>query len=306
MTAVYVYFFYYSGSLVTESFYILAILWIFDTSLQLVAETHTMPATGGSLRWRWVELGIAIGTTVLLRQVFFIFLPFLFLWLWWNFSETTASKWEQQFHWSAVKGLSLTTLVLAIMILPWTYRNQKAFGTFVLLNTNAGYAFFWGNHPIYGTDFIPLLAPEMYNQLIPRELLPLNEAELDKALLQRGIQFVIDDPVRFLLLSINRGEEFFKFWPTTNSGLISNISRVGSFGIALPFMVFGIWVVLASDHGGKTGSQKAGILLLLIFIIVYTGVHLASWALIRYRLPADAVLLIFGAFGLTRIFQRKT
>jgi hypothetical protein len=306
LTAGYAYFFYYAGSLVTESFYIIAILWVFDVSIRLVAEQKSMPVTGRISLWRWIELGFAIGIAVLLRQVFFIFLPFLFFWLWWNFSEAGNSKWEKRLHWSAVKGLSVSTLVLAILILPWTYRNQKAFGTFVLLNTNAGYAFFWGNHPIYGTDFIPLLAPEMYNELIPRELLPLNEAKLDKTLLQMGIQFVIDDPARIFLLSINRAEEFFKFWPTTSSGLISNISRVGSFGITLPFMVFGIWVVLASEYGRKTESQKAGILLLLIFTVVYIGVHLASWALIRYRLPADAVLLIFGAFGMTRVIHGKT
>jgi hypothetical protein len=42
----------------------------------------------------------------------------------------------------------------------------------VLINTNAGYAFFWANHPIYGAHFVPILTPEMgtYQSLIPQEL----------------------------------------------------------------------------------------------------------------------------------------
>jgi len=33
----------------------------------------------------------------------------------------------------------------------------------------------------------------------------------------------------------------------------------------------------------------------LLFMVVYVGVHLASWAGIRYRLPTDAVALVFAA-----------
>ena len=32
----------------------------------------------------WIEMGLAIGITLLLRQVFVLFVPFLLLWIWWN------------------------------------------------------------------------------------------------------------------------------------------------------------------------------------------------------------------------------
>ncbi len=92
------------------------------------------------------------------------------------------------------------------MILPFTAYNYARFGRFVLLNTNSGYAFFWGNHPIYGTHFVPILTPEMgsYQDLIPPEVRNLDEAALDQELMRRGLQFVIDDPGRYLLLSLSR------------------------------------------------------------------------------------------------------
>ncbi len=135
--ALYIYFFYYAGALITETFYITAILWTFDFALRLTASQK--------INWRqWLEFGLAIGVTVLLRQVFLIFLPFLFLWLWWNIKDVNSNMLQQKIHWTAIKGITIAILTLAMLIIPWTIRNQRAFGTFVLLNTNSGFAFFWG------------------------------------------------------------------------------------------------------------------------------------------------------------------
>jgi hypothetical protein len=305
LNAVYIYFFYYTGALITETFYITSILWTFDSALRLVSATDAREARSKFKVWSWLEFGLAISVTVLLRQVFLTFLPFLYLWIWWNKRDQHVNQWMQRLRWSALKGLSLATLVLILMILPWTIRNQRAFNTFVLLNTNAGFAFFWGNHPIYGTNFIPLLpSQQSYYDLIPTELRDLNEAELDKALLLRGIQFIKDDPKRFILLSMSRGYEFFKFWPSPSSGLISNISRVGSFGLCLPFMLYGLWAALVPDWKKRTLYERWGIALLVLFVLGYTAIHLFSWALIRYRLPVDAVLLLFAAFGILKLVNK--
>jgi hypothetical protein len=305
LTAIYIYFFYYAGGLITETFYIIGILWIFDVSLRIVADnqaTHTAP------HWkRWIELGVAIGITLLLRQVFLLFLPFLFFWLWWNVRIDEISQWKHRLHWSALIGLFVAGVVFVAMIIPFTLRNYRAFHTFVLLNTNAGYAFFWGNHPIYGTNFRPLLpasGPGSYYDLIPLELRSLDEAAMDKALLGRGIQFVLDDPIRIFWLSLTRAREFFKFWPSAGSGTLSNISRVGSFGITLPLTLFGIFLILKSELKTRDAYQRQGILLLLFFIVVYVGVHLISWALIRYRLPVDAILLIFAGLAIHKLTDK--
>jgi hypothetical protein len=44
--------------------------------------------------------------------------------------------------------------------------------------------------------------------------------------------------------------------------------------------------------------------LLLLFAGVYTAIHLLSWALVRYRLPVDAVFIIFSSAGLVDILMR--
>jgi 4-amino-4-deoxy-L-arabinose transferase-like glycosyltransferase len=304
LSAVYIYFFYYAGALITESFYIVCILWTFDSAFRLVGYNRVPQAGKQRQKWgAWLEFGLAIGMTVLLRQLFLLFLPFLFVWIWWNSrDEEKELPRKRSLHWPAVKGLFIATLVLFMMILPFTIRNYRAFGTFELLNTNAGFAFYWGNHPIHGTHFIPLLPN--YRDLIPPSLLPLNEAMLDKALLGEGIKIVINDPIRFVLLSFSRVEEFIKFWPSPDSGLISNVSRVGSFGILLPFMLYGLWISFSKMRKPDHPGQPADLLLIYLFIVIYTLIHLLSWTLIRYRLPIDAFLILFAALAFEKLILR--
>lgn len=318
LSAVYIYFVYYTGALMTESFYIVGVLWSLDVTLRLAARAQpaARAARAVSIWWLWVELGLAFGITTLLRQAFGLAAIFVMLWLWWRLlfpsvqdptyaepGETTARPWT-----NVIVGTMLAGCVGALLIVPWTIRNYHAFDQLVPLNTNSGYVLFWGNHPIYGTDFVGILPADgpTYYELIPPELLHLNEAELDSALLQRGAQFILDDPVRYLLLSMSRTREYFKFWPSAESSTVSNIARVGSFGIYLPFMVYGLFIWLVHYRRTATSEQRAGVLLLLLFAAVYTMMHLLTWSLIRYRVPVDAILVLFAALGLVDLIRRVT
>ena len=279
LLAVYIYFIYYGAALVTETFYILAVLWALDLALGLVES----PSRRG-----WVLLGLALGLATLLRQLILLFVSFLLLWLWW--AGRGRVRWRY---------LVIPLLVIIILVLPWTVRNYRAFDRFVLLNTNAGFAFYWANHPIYGTKFVSILPAggPSYQDLIPAELRGLDEAALDQALLWRGIGFVLDDPGRYALLSLSRVKDYFKFWPSPESSLTSNVSRVLSFGLYLPFMIYGL--VLSLPRWRRCS-------LLYLFVGVYTLIHLLSWTLIRYRLPVDAVLIVFAGLGVTELANRLT
>jgi hypothetical protein len=175
-----------------------------------------------------------------------------------------------------------------------------------LLNTNAGYAFFWANHPIYGTHFEPILPTEMgdYGELIPEELRSLDEAALDQALLRRGLEFVIADPIRYTQLSISRIPAYFMLWPSSESGLVSNLSRVGSFGLFLPFILYGLGLAMFGRAAKSALSLSSPVFFLLLFMTIYTAIHLLSWSLVRYRLPVDAVLVIFAGLAFADLSQR--
>ncbi len=298
LTSLYAYFIFYSGTLMTEPFYIVAILTSLYAAIRLVdslsPSVRELKARSPIL-WSFM-LATSLITAIHLRQLFLLIVPFIFLWV------LVATKLQGGQVKSAIGALSAVTLAIVTTILPITYSNYQRFDRFVLLNTNAGYAFFWGNHPIYGTRFIPILSE--YQSLLPKELLHLDEAALDTALLKIAIGFIRDDPQRYLLLSLSRIPIYFTFWPSAESGLINNLSRVLSFGLLLPFMIYGVfraWVKPSSLDRTWLSSPK---ILLLLFGIVYSGIHFLTWTLIRYRLPVDAVLVVFAGVGIVDIANR--
>jgi hypothetical protein len=130
------------------------------------------------------------------------------------------------------------------------------------------------------------------------------------------VQIVLDDPGRYVLLSLSRIPIYFQFWPVPESTLLSNAARVLSFGLFLPFMLYGL--VLALLHARRGGPLRAlstspadgsdlrlaFLALVLLFMGVYTAVHLASWANVRYRLPVDAFWIIFAGYGIDHLGRR--
>ena len=295
LTSLYVYFIYYAATLMTEPFYITGILAALYLTIRIGDQTQTSlnRQTRKRMLWQFFLLGITLGATILLRQLFLLMVPVLFLYLLWSQRK------------SALFGILLSFTLIILMILPFSLYNYARFNQFVLLNTNAGFAFFWANHPIYGTKFLSILPAELgsYQDLIPIDLRTLSEAALDQALLLRGLQFILDDPLRYVLLSISRIPAFFKFWPSAESDLVSNISRIASFALLLPWMVYGLILSWRKNGRSHIGSIP-GNSLLQFYALSYTLIHILSWSLIRYRLPVDAVLILFAALGIVQIATR--
>lgn len=290
ITGGYIYFIYYSATLMTEPFYIVAVLYVFYLVVRIAAPE---PGWKTSVWKQGVALGLALAAAVLLRQLFLLLVPGILLWVWWRSGCARG------------KTLLFAGAILAIMIVPFTVYNYLRFQQFVLLNTNAGFAFFWANHPIYGTRFVPILTPEMgtYAGLIPADLRNLSEAALDRDLLKLGIGFVVSDPWRYLVLSVSRIPVFFEFWPTKASGLVSNVSRVMSFGLFAPFMVIGTVRSLWPKGNIWRVHSRDGVAVLLLFSIGYSAIHIFSWSLVRYRLPVDAIMVLFAGFALVHLLE---
>lgn len=299
LTAIYPYFVYYAATLMTEPFYITAILAALSFAILL---NQALQSEAGADRRQTLSyalaLGVTLSVTVLLRQLFLLFVPVMFLWIW------MANRWRISRR-LLVSALT-SGAVLILFILPFTIYNYQRFQRFVLLNTNAGFAFFWANHPIYGSRFIPILPPEMgsYGDLIPQELRKLDEAALDQALLREALGFIGQDPARYVRLSISRIPAFFMFWPSADSDLISNVARAGGFGLLLPFIVYGLGRAFVPKPPVQRFSLGLPSNLLLLFVLFYTLIHLLSWALVRYRLPVDAVFMIYAGLAFTDLSER--
>jgi hypothetical protein len=283
MAAVYGYFVLYAATLMAETFYIVVLLWSLEIGLKvgILLRDGKNPSTLLAL-----QLGLSLGLAALLRQSILPWVPVLFAYLLWQ-------AWRERQLRAVARPLAIAGLLLAACILPWTYRNTRVYGQFLLLNSNAGYAMYSAQHPIHGTRFREFDAAPL-----PEDLPKGNEAAIDRALMRAGIRFALDEPGRYLLLTLSRVRAFFEFWPTPDTTLLHNVGRAGSFGLFLPLMLYGLYLVVRRP---RLVVHSA---LLFLFVVFYTAMHLLTWAMVRYRLPVDAVLIPLAALGMLDLAQR--
>lgn len=272
LVAVYAYLVYHDAALMTESFFILGVMLMSVVALRI--------ADGQSRLWDWALLGVVLGVTALLRQTILLWLPFLLAWLIWSL--------RRRMNWW---GIAVMLVCIGAFILPWTVRNYVVYKAFLPLNSNAGFAMYSANHPNQGTRFI-----QDYVAPLPADLVGqgLNEAQWNTALTLRGLQFILQDPQRYLLLSLDRIHVFFNFSFSSDSDLLSNLMRVLSFGLYLPFFLLGLFF---SRHSWKQAS------LIYLFVVIFSLMHIMTWASVRYRLPIDAVLMPFAALALVNLVR---
>jgi hypothetical protein len=309
LAAIYAYFILYSAMVQTEALFICALLW----SLERALAVEQALRRGESPAWpAWLGLGVSLGLAALLRQSILPWAAVLFLWLLARAllaarAAGRSSAFPAFLRFppfpSALLRLILAGLVIIAFILPFTLRNYAAYGDFLLLNSNAGYAMYSAQHPLHGTSFQEYAAAPLPEDLVP---LGLNEAQWDKALMSRGIGFVLAEPGRYLLLSLSRVRDYIEFWPTADSSLLFNLGRLLSIGLFLPFMLYGLYLSLRPSRLtiNRSPLTTNHFLLLYLFILVYSLLHIFTWAMSRYRLPVDAVLLLFAALALAELAGR--
>jgi hypothetical protein len=189
-------------------------------------------------------LGVSVAVATLLRQSI---LPWVAVMLVWLLAADGVAQGRVRGR--TLAALAVVVAILLAAVLPFTLRNYRAYGELLLLNSNAGYAMYSAQHPLHGVSFDAYAAAPLPDDLTPP---PANEAQWDRALMARGVQFVLDDPGRYLLLSASRAVDYFEFWPKASSSLLFNVGRLASFTLLLPFMVYGVWVALRS---ARTAAQ---------------------------------------------------
>ncbi len=291
----YGYFILFASRLMTETFFIIALLWVLRQTIVVKAAPNLRNA---------MLLGVGLGVTALLRQSVLPCIFVFFAWLLW-------SAWRCRRLKTMFIAIMVSGLMLVGFILPFTIRNYIVYDEFMLLNSNAGYVMYSAQHPMHGIDFQEHTAADIPIELSTQQL---NEAQLDRELMRIGIEYVLAEPARFFLLSLSRVADYFEFWPTDESTPLYNAGRVLSFGAYLPFMIWGTILTLkcAAPLGSWMHWRRffaSPLAMVLLFIVVYSGLHILTWAMPRYRLPVDAILMVFVALVLdSRVipFVQKT
>lgn len=101
-------------------------------------------------------------------------------------------------NWRAMRAqlptLILIFVVMAVVIAPWSVRNAKLFGHFVLVSTNGGANLWMGNNPQTDGFYMPL----------PASVDGLDEYTRDKTLGSEAMRYIVAEPASFVWRTIRK------------------------------------------------------------------------------------------------------
>jgi len=267
---------------------IFPITWIWDTALAALFLALIFWATLAMRDARsisqWAGYGALWIIGVLINPSLVSLFPFLLAWALWPWRRNT-STW--------VKFSSATLLVFVIGLVPWTVRNYRVFGKFIVLRSNFGLELWLGNNPDVTDTWSPTLHPNdsraealKYKQM--GEIAFMAEKQREAFLFMRTHPA---DTLRFMFrrfvnnwLAITDSPA--DLWAT--SPLYLKAFIVMNFLLSL-FTMLGALFAYHSDP--EEAFPYA--MVLLIFPLIFYLTHSS----LRYRFPMDPIMMILAAYG---------
>lgn len=199
-----------------------------------------------------------------------------------------------------LKSLSIAAITAAILFAPWVYRNHQVFNQFVLVSANGGVNLWMGNHAGSTGGYTPL--PDIEFE---------NEAVRDQHLKKKAIQYITQNPVEYMKLTIKRAIITYKaetigiVW---NSALDKMLSESTILVLKLISSLYW-WLLLILATIGIFKLLRGGEMTIFNVLFVTCGFFfifpLLTVAQDRYHMPIDPFLAIFAAYAVLALLDEK-
>jgi 4-amino-4-deoxy-L-arabinose transferase-like glycosyltransferase len=270
VSAVYPFFIYYAGQLLTETLFMALILGAF--ALALVAQDR------GRGAW-FAALGGVTGLAALCRAEAFLFGLAFLPWTAWHAAPTLGRR-------LALAAVALASL--GAVMAPWVVRNQLTFGTPILTTTKLGYNLYKYYHPQMTADQTVRVVP------FP-ELDGLSEPEREAVMRNAGLRYMAQDPGRTAWFMANKLALLFKLTPSNEVNQRYALISLLTYGALLPFMAAGL--VMAIRRGPSYFP-------VVTYVLFSVATKAAVFAGIRLRMQIEPFLILFAALAITRLVGR--
>jgi 4-amino-4-deoxy-L-arabinose transferase-like glycosyltransferase len=195
---------------------------------------------------------------------------------------------------AAAKYLAIYVGIYCVLMAPWWLHNYKAYQTFVRLNLGSGVALLSGNSPSNQSGGI--------DNNLNATMAPFAEiadpVARDKAMQRAALNYIKEDPGRFLIQAAKRFQRFWSPWPLTEE-YSRPLYKLISFCSFIPVLLLALVIVVLY---GRTYFRR--IAPLLLFIVYLNSLHLVFPASLRYRLPVEPFLIILAAAGAVHLVDR--
>lgn len=211
-----------------------------------------------------------------------------------------AQVWQERAWRDALTSAVVAAAVAAAMLAPWALRNQAVFGVPVLVSTNFGPNLWMGNNPDSKGVYMDL----------PSDA-PSHEVERDRHLKRVAVEFILENPRRYMELSLKRfvatfGRETIgvawnepalrRSWgpgAIVPLKLVSSLYWSGLFMLAL----VGLALALARRHIGVLHP-------LVLVCALFVAVPVLTVGQDRYHVPLNGILAIFASWAVVWLKDR--
>jgi 4-amino-4-deoxy-L-arabinose transferase-like glycosyltransferase len=204
---------------------------------------------------------------------------------------------------SASAQAALAVMIMAVLVAPWSVRNTRAFGQFVVVSTNGGANLWMGNNPETTGHYMDL--PEM-----PPEF---NEAQVDTQLGREARQYIMEQPLAFAVRTVVKAVRLHEretigiVWNEPSLQAMMGPGSLKTMKIASQ----AYWVValLAGLCGAAILASrwryKAAVHPAIAIWGYFTAVHAVIVIQDRYHFPATPVIASLAALAFIAAWQRR-
>ena len=227
-------------------------------------------------RGLYLAAGALAGLAVLTRPAMLFFLPLAALWLAWK------REW---------RGVVLLSLACAFVIMPWTIRNAREYGRFVLVASEGGITFWTGNHPLAVGEGDLAANPQLKreNVALRARHAGLTPEELEPIYYREALGFIRRQPIAWARLMARKA--FYAIVPIGPSYRLHSALYFGASAVSylavLPFALMGL------ARLARAGRLPIPLLLLAASSFL---VCLVFFPQERFRIPVvDPALLVTAA-----------
>ncbi|HEX2187058.1 MAG TPA: glycosyltransferase family 39 protein, partial [Chloroflexota bacterium] len=270
VSAVYPFFIYYTGQLLTETLFMALILAVFAAGFRAVQTRAAL--------W-FMATGVLTGLAALCRaEAFYIGVAFL-LWIGWRASKLPLAR---------LRLASLALVAMLAVMFPWGIRNQLTHGQFILTTTKLGYNLYKYYHPMMTADQTVAVVP--FPDFGAR-----TEPQREALLRELGLGFMRADPARTLWFMANKLVLLFKLTPSNEVNRQYALLSLASYGVLLPFMALGGWLAL---------RRRGRFLPVLAYVLFSVATKAAVFAGIRLRMQIEPFLLLLAALAIVALGER--
>jgi 4-amino-4-deoxy-L-arabinose transferase-like glycosyltransferase len=247
---------------------------------------------------RALLVGLVLAAACYVRSAT-LFIPILLLlFRWVNTREILRS----------LAAIIVVFIVMSLLIAPWSIRNTRLYGQFVLMSTNTGVALWIGNNPkAYGGHMnVP---PELNEKMVG-----MNLAQRSTYLKATAVAYIKQEPLKFVirtfkkLIRLHERETIGVAW--NEPGLVSHYGT----GVLLPLKIVsqGYWLAmlgLALIGIILLGKQQGWITMIIHPLIVIWGYFALGHAVTeigdRYHFYSIPMIAILAALTITYGLKMK-